>query len=67
MLATDTLIGLGAELAPLAAEALRALDQVLPAHWSHGNPIDIIGDAGPERFEKAVGTISKDPTPTACL
>ena len=40
VIAADALIGGGGQLAPLAAETLGALDQILPSHWSHGNPID---------------------------
>ena len=29
------------------------LNKVLPAVWSHGNPIDIIGDAPPEASVRA--------------
>lgn len=54
VLATDTLVGLGAQVAPLSAETIEALDRVLPSHWSHGNPIDIIGDAGSDRYEESV-------------
>jgi acetyltransferase len=42
-----------AEDVPLTAldDALRArLDAVLPANWSHGNPVDIIGDAPAQRY-----------------
>lgn len=67
VLATDTLIGLGAELAPLAVETVAALNRVLPPHWSHNNPIDIIGDAGPERYEKAVEIAAKDPNTDGLL
>ena len=45
VLATDALIGGGGELAALAAETMDALNAVLPAAWSHDNPIDILGDA----------------------
>ena len=44
-LATDTLIANGGESAALSSESLAALDRVLPSHWSHGNPVDVIGDA----------------------
>ena len=30
------------------------LNQLLPPHWSHGNPIDILGDAGPERYARPI-------------
>ena len=67
VLATDTLIGLGAELAPLAAETVEALNQTLPPHWSHSNPIDLIGDAGPDRYERALQIATKDPNTDGLL
>ena len=47
-------------LATLSPETLKALDAVLPPHWSHGNPVDIIGDATPPRFEQAVRAVLAD-------
>src|SRR6476661_85116 len=47
--------------AVLATDALSALNEILPAHWSHGNPIDILGDAEPERYAKALEIASNDP------
>ena len=61
VIATDALLTLGGELAELSEPTLQALDQVLPPHWSHNNPIDIIGDAGAERFEQAVEIVAQDP------
>ena len=51
VLATDALIGGGGELTDISEETMAALNEVLPAVWSHNNPIDIIGDAaaGPVR------------------
>jgi len=60
-LATDRLIGSGGQLAPLSAETLAALNQLLPPHWSHGNPVDVLGDAGAERYGKAIEIVSRDP------
>jgi acetyltransferase len=54
VLATDALIGRGGELAALAPETMQALNQLLPEHWSHGNPIDILGDADAERYGRAI-------------
>ena len=59
-LATDTLAGSGGKLAELAESTRAALNAFLPAHWSHGNPIDILGDASPERYAKAVRLAAKD-------
>jgi acetyltransferase len=67
VLATDALIGLGAEPSTLAPETIEALNEVLPSHWSHGNPIDIIGDAGPERYEQSVRIAVNDPNTDGVL
>ncbi|MFH1044490.1 MAG: bifunctional acetate--CoA ligase family protein/GNAT family N-acetyltransferase [Pseudomonadota bacterium] len=67
VLATDTLIALGGELAELSAPTMQALDKVLPPHWSHGNPIDILGDADPERYAQALEIASKDPNSDGLL
>jgi acetyltransferase len=61
VLATDALIANGGQLATLSEESLRGLDQFLPRHWSHNNPIDILGDADSERYAKALEIASKDP------
>jgi acetyltransferase len=60
VLATDALIEEGGALAQIEPETITALNQVLPAHWSHQNPIDLIGDAGPDRYAKAVEIVAKD-------
>ncbi len=54
VMATDALMLSGGRLAALAPETRAALDRVLPANWSHGNPIDIIGDAPVERYQRAL-------------
>jgi len=61
VLAADALISEGGQLAQLSAETLASLNQVLPAPWSHNNPIDILGDADVARYSKAVEIASKDP------
>ena len=45
VLATDALITGGGELAELSPETMEALNEFLPAAWSHNNPVDILGDA----------------------
>jgi len=67
VLATDTLIGVGGQLAELAPETLEALNGILPREWSHNNPVDILGDATPERYAKAVEIVSKDPNTDGLL
>jgi acetyltransferase len=54
VLAVDRAADLDIALAPLAPATIAALDRVLPAHWSHGNPVDILGDADAARFGVAL-------------
>ena len=61
VLATDALIDNMGELAPLSAETMAALDAILPAAWSHSNPIDILGDADPKRYASSLEITAKDP------
>lgn len=61
VLSTDALIREGGQLAKLAPESIEALNAFLPPHWSHGNPVDILGDAPPETYRKAMDVITKDP------
>ncbi|HUC62170.1 MAG TPA: bifunctional acetate--CoA ligase family protein/GNAT family N-acetyltransferase [Alphaproteobacteria bacterium] len=67
VMATDSLIEQGGHLASLAPETIAALDKVLPRTWSHGNPVDIIGDAPPERYKAAYSALAGDPTADAVL
>jgi acetyltransferase len=60
VLATDMLIGSGGELADLSKDTMEALNKFLPAAWSHGNPVDVLGDAGADRYAKAVEVAAKD-------
>lgn len=54
MLAADQLLAGGGQLVEFSDATLAALDAVLPAAWSHANPVDITGDAGPERYRAAI-------------
>ena len=61
VLAADSIITHGGELAKLSEETMRTMDGNLPPFWSHGNPLDILGDADVKRFELAVRTCIADP------
>jgi acetyltransferase len=67
VLATDALITNGGELAELSPETMDAFDKLLPAAWSHNNPVDILGDASPERYAKALEIAARDPNSEGML
>ena len=60
VMTTDALIDRNGELAELSAETIARLNAVLPAFWSHGNPIDVLGDAPPDRYAKAMEIVLED-------
>ncbi|PZN79766.1 MAG: GNAT family N-acetyltransferase [Candidatus Methylumidiphilus alinenensis] len=60
VLATDRALERGIELAGLDAETLKKLNTLLPGAWSHDNPVDILGDATPERYKEAVEACLQD-------
>ena len=60
VLATDRAVELDLQLAVLGDATLAQLDQALPAHWSRGNPVDLIGDATPERYRAALAACLAD-------
>src|SRR6202167_4716459 len=67
VLATDALVANGGELAELSPETLQRLNEFLPAHWSHNNPIDVLGDADPERYARALEIASQNPNTDGLL
>jgi acetyltransferase len=67
VLATDALVAAGGELTELSPATSEALDQLLPPHWSRGNPIDILGDASPERYAKSLEIAAQDPASDGLL
>ena len=60
VLATDALITGGGELSEISDSTMEELNGFLPGPWSHNNPIDIIGDAGPERYARALEVAARD-------
>jgi len=67
VIATDMLIGSGAQLADLSPETMAAFNAILPPTWSHNNPVDIIGDAKPELYAKSLEIAAKDPNTDGIL
>jgi acetyltransferase len=62
VLATDALIECGGKLAELSGKAFDELNALLPPHWSRGDPVDILGDASPKTYAKAVEIVARDET-----
>lgn len=61
VMATDRASDLGLVMAELSEATIARLNEVLPPNWSHGNPVDIIGDAQVERYQHAVAACLEDP------
>lgn len=66
-LAADMLVSGSGELAQLSQNTLEPLNKLLPAHWSHGNPVDILGDADATRYAKATELLIKEPNADGVL
>ena len=67
VMATDALICSKGQLASLSDETRAKLDAILPATWSHGNPVDIIGDAPAERYLRTMEVLLQDSQSDAIL
>jgi acetyltransferase len=67
VLATDALMAAGGRLAAFSADAMADLNRLLPATWSRGNPVDIIGDASGKRYADALTALIRDPEVDAIL
>ena len=60
VMSTDRAEDVGIMMAELSPDSIDALNNALPVHWSHANPIDILGDATSERYQKALDICLKD-------
>ncbi|HQT25433.1 MAG TPA: GNAT family N-acetyltransferase [Burkholderiales bacterium] len=67
VMAADSASDCGVKLAVLSEETLKKLDAILPSNWSHGNPVDLIGDATAERYAQSVQMCMEDPGVDAVL
>jgi acetyltransferase len=66
-MATDELLDRQGELATLSGETVEALGKVLPPYWSHRNPVDVLGDADPQRFAESLELTLGDANVDAAL
>jgi len=60
VMATDALIAANGVLAELSGESMALLNENLPVYWSHGNPVDVLGDARAKRIAKATQIVLAD-------
>ncbi len=67
VMATDALISIGGKLVELSDSTMQKLNDYLPPFWSHGNPVDVLGDAPPERLAKATEIVLLDESVDAVL
>jgi len=67
VIAADDLIYSGGQIANLTKTTITRLNKILPPIWSHGNPIDILGNAGPQEYKKALEITLKDENTDAVL
>ncbi|MCU0971118.1 MAG: acetate--CoA ligase family protein, partial [Gammaproteobacteria bacterium] len=67
VLAADAVADVGARLARLSPDTLARLDAALPPTWSHGNPVDIVGDAPATRYTQALEALAADRAVDAVL
>ena len=67
VLAVDALLASGGQLAQLSAATQETLNKLLPAAWSHANPVDTLGDCLPEMYAKALQAVADDPNCDAVL
>jgi acetyltransferase len=67
VMAADELLKHRGELARFAESTIEQLNALLPPQWSHANPVDVLGDAGPDRYARAVEIVLADPQADALL
>jgi len=67
ILAADACEKTSLHMARLTPATIQKLQALLPPYASVYNPVDIIGDAGAERFRKSLETVLDDPLVHAVL
>lgn len=67
VMAADRASELNIVLPKLDDNTITQFSKSLPQNWSHQNPIDILGDATPERYHAVIDVCSKDTNSDALL
>ncbi|KAL0218387.1 hypothetical protein P9112_004040 [Eukaryota sp. TZLM1-RC] len=60
VLSTDSLISGDGQLTELSTETINELNSFLPNAWSHGNPVDVLGDSDESRYQKTLAVVAND-------
>jgi len=61
VMAADRAVDQGIELSTISDTTMERLNEVLPSVWSHSNPVDLIGDAPPDRYKQTIDICLEDP------
>ena len=67
VMASDAIERMGLQLAELSPESVRGLQERLPEAAATGNPIDVLGDAGADRYQAALELVRDDPAVDAIV
>jgi len=62
VMATDKIIEAKGELAEIPKDLIERLDAKLPTSWSRSNPLDVLGDAGSDRYTDTLKECVKEKT-----
>lgn len=61
VMACDALLARHGQIAALTPATIEKLNAVLPPFWSHGNPVDVLGDAPATRYADSLAAVLADP------
>jgi acyl-CoA synthetase (NDP forming) len=59
VVATDQCAESGLEITPLSSDIISRIDEILPAYWSRGNPVDLVGELNFDVATKVVGMLAE--------
>lgn len=60
VMAADRAGDLDIPLAKLAPDTINRLGAILPPHWPHENPVDLVGESNPDRYAEALQILLAD-------
>ncbi|MCW1296865.1 MAG: CoA-binding protein [Candidatus Parvarchaeota archaeon] len=60
VITTDAFESYGFDVVKLPENVIKQINNVLPEHWSHNNPIDVVGDAQADRYRSVFNIIKNE-------